>query len=314
MRSRSQFQVRMFHRDFVRPRATAEPFFLLLDFDDDDYTSTPVFGRAGGGGGGLWGAALNSGQESPTTSTPVVDRGERGFFHARGDSGASEDSMHSVHHSTRKFKAPFAHSAQSSVGTTVSTSPFTKKSSFASLRNAFKSAKSAEHAPPVPAIDHQAYPVLKNPFNRSNSSLAHHAPGRPSIHASPPQFRPSTPASGDSKSRGGQLKSKGHVYSKSQHSHSGSVFHSSDPGSDHGHGVLYLPPLSPPPVPRMPSALGGYSSIEDLTLEDKVDVDARTPSDFVLHNIFLRFTQSADQMIEEFVSQPLVYHLILQFD
>lgn len=240
------------------------------DFDDDDFTTTPVFGRSGGGG--LWGA-MNSGQESPTTSTPVVERGERGFFHSRGDSGASEDSIHSVHHTTRRFKAPFAHSAQASVGTTASTSPFSKKTSFASLRNAFKSAKSNDSAPPpVPAIDHQAYPVLKNPFNRSTSSLAQHVPGRPSIHVSPPHFRPSTPASGDSKPRSGQLKSKGHGSSKSQHSHSGSVFHSSDPGSDHGNGAFYLPSISPPPVPRVPSALGGYLSREDLAIDDDKDV------------------------------------------
>lgn len=253
----------------------------------------------------MWGG-FSSGQDSPTTSsTPVIERGERSFFHARGDSVTSDDSTHSAQHTTRKFKPPFAHSAQSSVATNTSTSPFTKKNSFASLRNAFKSAKSAETAPPVPQIDHQAYPLLKNPFNRSTSSLAQHVPGRPSIHASPPHLRPSTPASGDSKSRTG--KSNRHGYSKSQHSHTGSVFHSSDPGSDHGHGTPYVPSLSPPPVPRVPSAFGGYFSREDLVIdEDKIVVDARTPSDFALHAIFIRFAACAEQLIDDYVHQPLV--------
>lgn len=269
--------------------------------------STPVFGRSGAAG--LWGG-LSSGQESPTTLTPVVERGERSFFHSRGDSITSDDSTHSTHHTTRKFKAPFAHSAQSSVATTTSTSPFTKKSSFASLRNAFKSAKSTEPAPPVPQIDHQAYPALKNPFNRSNSSLTQHIQGRPSIHASPPQLRPSTPASGDPKFRTPHSKSNRHGYSKSQHSHTGSVFHNSDPGSDHGHGIPYVPSLSPPPVPRVPSAFGGYSSREDLIVdEDKIVVDARTPSDFALHAIFIRFAACAEQLIDEYVQRPMVCKL-----
>ncbi|KAI0694213.1 cell morphogenesis N-terminal-domain-containing protein [Cytidiella melzeri] len=271
-------------------------------YDEDDANSTPVFGRTGAGG--LWGG-FSSGQESPTASTPVVERGERSFFHSRGDSITSDDSSHSVHHTTRKFKAPFAHSAQSSVATNPSTSPFTKKTSFASLRNAFKSAKSPEVAPPVPQIDHQVYPALRNPFNRSTSSLAQHLPSRPSIHASPPNLRPSTPASAESKSRG-HSKAARHGYSKSQHSHSESIFHSSDPGSDHGHNASYLPSLSPPPVPRVPSAFGGYSSREDLAIdEDKIIVDARTPSDFALHAIFIRFAACAEQFIDDYVQQPL---------
>ncbi|EKM56941.1 uncharacterized protein PHACADRAFT_172641 [Phanerochaete carnosa HHB-10118-sp] len=271
----------------------------IPDFDDDDnFNSTPVFGRTNAGG--FWGAA-QSGFDSPTTSTPVIDRDDRGFFHARGDSVASEDSSHSVHTSTRKFKAPFAHSAQSSVATTNS-SPFTKKPSFASLRNAFKSAKSSDVAPPLPTINHEAYPVLKNPFNRSTSSLAHHAHGRPSIHTSPSQMRPATPASSDMRSRS---KSKSHTPAKSQHSHSGSIFHSSDAGSDFGGGASYMPSFSPPPVPRVPSALGAMSSREDLDLDDKIVVEARTPSDFALHAIFIRFAARAEDLVEQFVSQPL---------
>lgn len=271
---------------------------IATDFDDDnDFNSTPVFGRAGTGG--LWGASA-SGTGSPTSSTPIVERGERSFFHTRGDSVTSEDSGHSTHTTSRKFKAPFAHSAQSSVATT-SSSPFSKKSSFASLRNAFK--KSADAAPPLPTINHDAYPVLKNPFNRSTSSLAHHAQGRPSIHTSPQHVRPATPASGDTKAR---MKSKGHSSAKSQHSHSGSIFHSSDAGSDIGGGTPYMPSFSPPPVPRVPSGFGSMSHREEIDFDDKIVVEARTPSDFALHAIFIRFATRAEILVNIFITQPPV--------
>lgn len=275
------------------------------DFDDDnDFNSTPVFGRTGGGG--LWGTG--SGFDSPTTSTPVLERGERSFFHTRGDSVTSEDSSHSAHNivpPARKLKAPFAHSAQSSVATT-SSSPLTKKSSFPSLRNPFKSIKSSDAAPPVPTINHEAYPVLRNPFNRSTSSLAHHVQGRPSIHTSPSQLRSVTPVSGDFRSRTGQIKGKGHSTTKSQQSQSGSIFHSSDAGSDFAGGTPYLPSFSPPPVPRVPSAFGSFSHREELDLEDKIVVDAKTPSDFALHAIFIRFAARAEALVHRFVSHPLV--------
>lgn len=239
-------------------------------------------------------------------STPVADRGDRSYFHSRGDSVTSDDSSHSIQIAARKFKAPFVHSSHSSLATTNSTSsPFSKKGSFASLRNAFKSTKSSDPAPPLPTFDHQAYPVLKNPFNRSTSSLAQHVHGRPSIHASPTQFRPSTPASGDSRIRG-QSRSRGHAYAKSQHSHSGSIFHSSDPGSDLGHAAVFVPSLSPPPVPPVPSGFAGYAAEDEEQDDDNIVVEARTPSDFALHAIFIRFAASAEALIEEFVSQPMV--------
>lgn len=223
---------------------------------------------------------------------------------------ASEDSSHSVQLTTRKLKAPFVHSTQSSVATT-SSSPFTKKNSFASLRNAFKSSKSNEPAPPVPSLDQQAYPVLKNPFNRSTSSLAHigGAAPKPSVHASPSYARPSTPASGDAKFRG-TPKSKGHSSARSQHSTSGSIFHFSDGGSDHGQGFSFSSPSSPPPVPPVPNAFGhvmmGGDPFSPSDFEDKSTSEARTPSDFALHAIFIRFATAADSLIHKYVAQPMV--------
>ncbi|KAH8083338.1 cell morphogenesis N-terminal-domain-containing protein [Cristinia sonorae] len=280
----------------------------IPDFDDDgdDYNTKPVFGRSGAAG--LWGDSSNSALDSPSIQTPTAhDKSERSYFHhSRGDSVASEDSATSVQLTSRKLKAPFIHSAQSSVATT-SSSPFTKKGSFASLRNAFKSSKNTEPAPPVPALDQLVYPALKNPFNRSTSSLAHIGPnGRPAAHPSP---RPSTPASGETKYRG-TPKSKGHTSARSQHSASGSIFHFSDGGSDHGHGGFsFSSPTSPPPVPPFPNAFGHHMmSSEPLSppdFEDRNIPEARTPSDFALHAIFIRFATLADSLINKFVSQPI---------
>ncbi len=283
---------------------------LFPDFDDDDYSSTPLFGRSQPGG--LWGPS-NSGQDSPTILTPLAERSEKGNFHAhaRGDSVASEDSAHSIQYTSRKLKTPFAHSAQSSVATT-SSSPFTKKSSFASLRNAFKSNKAFDPPPPMPTLDQQAYPVFKNPFNRSATSLAHGGVlprDRPSVHASPTQFRPSTPNSSDFKfRRTPSSKYRGHSYAKSQHSHSGSIFHFSDGGSDHGHGFSFGALSTPPPVPPVPNPFGipmPLSESPDLE-EERVVVEARTPSEFALHAIFIRFAASAESLMNDFVGRSLV--------
>lgn len=251
------------------------------------------------------------------TPTAFTDRSDRSYFHShtRGDSVASEDSAHSgiTRYTSKANVAPFAHSAQSSIAiTTSSNSPFTKKPSFASIRNAFKSGKNSD-APPVPQIDHQAYPVLKNPFNRSTSSLNHthvststgRVPISGPIAASPPYARPHTPGSGDSRfTRGTPSKSKSHSYAKSQHSQSGSIYHASDGGSDYGHGHL------PPPVPRVPNAFGHTHRSETPPVsdfdEDKVVMDPRTPSDYALHAVFMRFATSTEVKIDTFLRQGLV--------
>ncbi|KZT70488.1 hypothetical protein DAEQUDRAFT_764653 [Daedalea quercina L-15889] len=280
----------------------------IPDFDDD-YSSTPVFGRPQGGS--LWGTS-GSGQDSPTILTPLAlpERAEKSYFHSRGDSTTSEDSAHSAQYSSRKVKSPFAHSTQASFATPNSSggSSFAKKTSFASLRNAF-SKKSADPAPPVPVLDHQAYPALKNPFNRSTSSLGHlpPIPHRHQLsHASPPQFRPSTPASTDSRTRGASSRPQDHAYARSQHSQSGSIFHNSDAGSDHGYGFA---PSTPPPLPRKPNAFGGISPLEDsrtiFDIEKNINMDPRTPSDYALHAIFIRFAASGEQHIDEFLRQPM---------
>lgn len=233
----------------------------------------------------------------------MLERNDRSYFHSRGDSVASEDSSHSIQQSSRKLRTPFAHSAQSSVATT-SSSPFTKKGSFASLRNAFKS-KSNEVAPPMPPLDQQAYPALTNPFNRSTSSLAHHV-SRPSTQASPSVFRPSTPASTDTRTRRTPSRAIGHTPVKSQHSASGSIFHLSDGDSDLGHSFSFS---SPPPVPPVPHGFGNYPLVESDSIhevDEHVNLDAKTPSDFALHAIFMRFATSAEALIAQFINQPYV--------
>lgn len=243
--------------------------------------------------------------DSPTP-TPVADRAERSFFpsHSRWDSVGSADSASSG--TTRYTSKPSGHSSHSSIATT--SAAFSKKPSFASIRNAFKSGKNID-PPPVPALDHHPYPVLKNPFNRSTSSLNTHVspvtsrgPFGSFTATSPALARPQTPSSNS------RTKSKNHTYAKSQHSHSGSFFHSSDPGSDLGPSFS----LSPPPVPRVPNGFGlhhaGDAPISDFE-DDKVVMDPKTPIDYALHAVFIQFATSAETKIDRFLQEALVWYL-----
>ncbi|KAF5383133.1 hypothetical protein D9615_005030 [Tricholomella constricta] len=272
----------------------------IPDFDDDEFSSAPTpFGRSATSAFGFGGGFSSSGQDSPTLATPLADRGERSFFpsHSRVDSVASEDSTHSE---TTRYTSKAFHSSQSSIATT-SASAFSKKPSFASIRNAFKSGKNND-PPPVPSLDHHPYPVLKNPFNRSTSSL-NQSPNisrGPLNTASPPSHRPPTPGSNVRGTRG----SKHHTPVKSHHSQTGSIFHASDGGSDYGHGYS----SSPPPVPRVPNAFGQVNRSETPPTdfeEDKIVMDPKTPSDYALHAVFMRFATSAETKIEIFLRQGL---------
>lgn len=257
--------------------------------------STPTpFGRSGygfgGGGFGNGGFGFGGGfggLDSPRIATPTsaFQISEKSYFsHSRADSSTSIESTGSA--TTRlanKSSTPFSHSAQPSLAT--NTASFSKKPSFASIRNAFKATKHSE-APPVPVYDNSPYPVLRNPFgNRSTSSLSH---GLPSESRS---------------GRGGLFtKSRSHGPTKSQHSHSGSIFHASDAGSDHGNAP------SPPPVPRVPSTYGKMYQEEtgpDIE-DDRVVMDLKTPSDYALHAVFIRFAGLAEEKIDNFLRQPLV--------
>lgn len=267
------------------------------------------------------------------TPTASADKGgnDRDYFHSRQDSVASEDSAFSFHAPSSSFSAArsnissnsYANSSQTSLTTPSSTpsAPFAKKSSFASLRNAFKSsAKSVDsHAPPVPVLDRQAYPALRNPFVRSTSSLAHHSPSpsvrRPSVAVSPPHAhpRPPTPGSSTAEHRHARAmsKSRGHASARSQHSHSGSVFHNSDAGSDFSFGLSHSiqRQSTPPPVPRVPNEYGGSALRNDASpssdIEERVEIDPRTPSDFALHAVFMRFAACAEDKINRFLTEPL---------
>jgi len=278
---------------------------FCIDLTDDDFNLTPnPFPRAAGGAFGF--GSFGHGQDSPISSTPTAflpERGDRPYFHSRGDSATSDDSIQSSR-PTRKASVPFIHSSQSSIATT-STSPFSKKPSFASLRNAFKSGGKAIDPPPLPPLDYAS-----SPFNRSNSSLGHtsHSLRRGPENPSPPYPRPPTPGSSEGKVSNRLTRSKGHVPGRSGHSFSSSVFHSSDPGSDHGHGFNF--PSSPPPVPPMPNVFSGFPQSESPTLlepeEDKVEVDPRTPAEYALHAVFIRFASAAEHKIATFLKQPLV--------
>ncbi|KAJ7599265.1 cell morphogenesis N-terminal-domain-containing protein [Mycena floridula] len=271
----------------------------IPDFDDDDYpSSTTPFGRSGGqgfgfgasgfGGGGFGGG---SGSDSPV-ATPLAERGERAFFtsHGRGDSVTSIDSANSIttKYSNNKSITSFGYSSQSSIATPVSAGAFAKKTSFASIRNAFKSTKNSE-TPPVPQLDFQ----LKSPFSRSTSSLTSTTP-LTSRGPAPPSASITSPAFGRPNLERRPTKgSRGHIPAKSYHSQTGST--SSD---------VYSHPFSasPPPVPRFPN--GNRSETPDFD-EDKVVMDPKTPSDYALHAIFIRFATSAEGKIDVFLRHML---------
>lgn len=238
--------------------------------------------------------------------TPTADRGEQSYFpsHSRWDSVGSVDSTSSA--TTRYTSKPSGHSSHSSIATT--STAFSKKSSFASIRNAFKSGKNND-PPPVPVLDQYPYPVLKNPFNLSTSSLNTHVspvssrgPFGSFTAASPPLARPPTPSSN------ARTKVKNHTYAKSQHSYSGSFFHASDPGSDYGSSF----PSSPPPVPRVPNGFGLHHTSETPPVsdfeDDKVVMDPKTPSDYALHAVFMQFATSAETKIDTFLREAFVWY------
>ncbi|TDL24591.1 hypothetical protein BD410DRAFT_896782 [Rickenella mellea] len=280
----------------------------IPDFDDDELNSTSIpFGRPTG-----FGFGSNSGQESPTHG---FSNGDRSYFHSRGDSVTSEDSNHSFQQTPSRSNGSYANSSQTSIATASSVP---KKASFASLRNAFKSSKPAE-APPVPQIDRQVYPAaLKNPFNRSTSSLAQPIVPirRPSVTASPPHPRPSTPGASASDlrhARAPSYKSRGHAPARSQHSRAGSAYQNSE-GSDHSHALVFGTPKQsqPPPVPRVPNEYVEYGGNAyrngtpsfDIE-EEKIVIDPRTPSDYALHAVFMRFATAAEMKIDNFLRQGI---------
>ncbi|KAH9077891.1 cell morphogenesis N-terminal-domain-containing protein [Lactarius deliciosus] len=276
----------------------------IPDLTDDDFNLTPnPFSRAPGGAFGF--GAFGHGQESPTATTPTTiaaERGDRPYFHSRGDSATSDDSFQSSR-PARKASIPFVHSSHSSIATTGS-SPFSKKPSFASIRNAFKGGVKTADPPPLPPLDYTSLP-----FNRSTSSLGHvpQTLRRGPENPSPPHPRPPTPGSSESKLSNRTTRSKGHTPGRSGHSHTGSFFHNSDAGSDHGHGFSF--PSSPPPLPPMPN--GFFSSLphsESPTFEleeEKVEVDPRTPAEYALHAVFMRFATTAEHKVTSFLKHPL---------
>ena len=279
--------------------------------------------------------------ESPTaTPTTSAEKGERTYFHARGDSITSEGSTHSAGQSLKSGSIKsgsvkssiattpslVAHSSNSSIATTTH-SVQSRKSSFASIRNAFKG-KSGDVPPPLPSMEQQPYPhSLKNPvFPRSNSSLAQAtmssgpSPRRPSVSAtagpsqaprpSTPQ-RPSTP-SGDT--RGRPIPKRSISLSRPGHSQSSSLFYQSDAGSD----SHFTADSSPPPVPKMPNGLmNGNSNVhprEHTRTPSLPDSDEptpaikepRTPAEYALHAVFTRFVLSADHKVTLYLKSRLV--------
>ncbi|KAH9018690.1 cell morphogenesis N-terminal-domain-containing protein [Lactarius hengduanensis] len=276
-----------------------------IDLTDDDFNLTPnPFSRAPGGAFGF--GAFGHGQESPTATTPTTiapERGDRPYFHSRGDSATSDDSFQSSR-PARKASIPFVHSSHSSIAITGS-SPFSKKPSFASIRNAFKGGVKTADPPPLPPLDYTSLP-----FNRSTSSLGH-APQtlrRGPENPSPPHPRPPTPGSSESKLSNRTTRSKGHISGRS-----GTLAHRVPSSITQTRGVTtdmaLVFRLPRPPFQPMPN--GFFSSLphsESPTFEpeeEKVEVDPRTPAEYALHAVFMRFATTAEHKVTSFLKHPL---------
>ncbi|KAG2354309.1 cell morphogenesis N-terminal-domain-containing protein [Suillus spraguei] len=178
-------------------------------------------------------------------------------------------------------------------------SPFSKKPSFASIRNAFK--KNTDVLP-LPPLDYQAYPILKNPFNCSTSSLPHATlTSNKTFNAtSPPHPRAPTPGS------------RGHSTARSHHSQSGSIFYNLDTGSDYGHVFSYS--SSPPPVPCVPDTFGAQMFSGDgpsMEEDGKVPSGPKMPSDYTLHAVFIRFSTLAEAKMTAFLHETLDHEPLL---
>ncbi|KAG1837018.1 hypothetical protein C8R48DRAFT_751656 [Suillus tomentosus] len=204
-----------------------------------------------------------SGPDSPTIMTPIA-------LPERSESAASENSFSSQH--VRQTGKSLL-TTQPSI---TASSPIFKKPSL--------------HPSEAHSRDHQTYPVLKNPLNRSTSSSPH------STLTSNKTFNATPPTPGSSESR-----------PPYHHSQSGSIFHDSDTGSDHGHGFSYS--SSPSPVSRVPDAFGTqtFSSDGPSIMEEDDDVSSgpKMSSDYALRAVFIRFTTLAEAKMNVFLRETL---------
>lgn len=97
------------------------------------------------------------------------------------------------------------------------------------------------------------------------------------------------------------------------------MFFGSENGSDHGHGYPFghnpnhavtfgHSPHSPPPVPRVPESLVAPRSESPVISEGESEDlgSSRSPADYALHAVFIRFATLAEAKIDAFVRESPV--------
>ena len=287
------------------PTATISPVYFCdaclfadappPDLDDgDDYAPTPTqFGRSNAAFGGF---------DSPTPSSAFGGGGgstDRTYFHDRDDSRASIDSSIS----SFKFTTPqqrngsastvaltSIHTSNSSVTTNHFPLP-SRKSSFASLRNAFKSGKTTDvDAPPVPMIDPQAYPALRNPFQRSEAGAT-----KPGQHH---HGRKASLGKMENHAKGASTANRT-VFGRQISQSGAGAFFMGNNGSD---ASLALP--GTPPVPRIPGSVLRHKISSSLAASDGAH-EYNTPAVHALHVVFGRFVDAAERMLDVVLGQTL---------
>lgn len=239
--------------------------------------------------------------------------------HARGDSFASESSSFGHGKPPSSFNAPKSsssgHATSLSNATTYSTP--SRKSSFASIRNAFKTGKLlAQDAPPVPPLE--SNPAIRNPFNRTVSARPFVTPGQASGAMS--RRRPSAPGPTASYqvSRSPQLSTSispvTHARGTSNFSGPATVRKGSrgvvnhSPASSIAHSDQdHMNNLSSTLIPRGPNAPSSFHRpAPSFVSETSPEVEPSTPAEYALNVVLTHFVTNAERRIERLLQDRLV--------
>lgn len=296
--------------------------------EDDDFANTPIpFGRPQNFQFGQqpFSSSPSSNSSSALQQNWELNSGLPESFHARGDSFASESSSFGHTKPPSSFNPPKSsssgHAATPSNTTTYSTP--SRKSSFASIKNAFKTGKLlAQEPPPVPPLESNA--VLRNPFNRAASARPYATPAQASQSSiAMARRRPSVPVTSTpyQTSRSPQLSTSvspiAHARGTSNlsgpagaarkgsrgalnHSPASSVAHS-DP--DHPMNNA----LSSTPIPRIPNASSIFHRPAPSFVSDtSPEVEPSTPAEYALNVVLTHFVTNAERRIERLLQDRLV--------
>lgn len=273
----------------------------------------------------------------------VAGHSDESLHHTRGDSFASESSSFGHGRPNVSVSAgkpsSLGHTTTASIGGASVSQPV-RKGSFASLKNAIKSAtgknQNYEAPPPMPTLDQSSYPALRNPFHRSGSSkgavatLARPAPSptpaasrrRPSAASPSPTLYitsrspPSQVQTPSIHARGGSNMSNPFTRRPSRgnlgggHSPNSSITQSENE---------HLPPSgfhtgagsgsSGGPISRGSNPSSAFHQPTRSVVSEVIpEVEPSTPAEYALNVVLTGFVTAAEKRIEAILDDRLVSH------